>query len=207
MATVSVINMEGTKVGELELADAVFAAPVKEHLLWEVVVSQRAGWRSGTACTKTRAEVWRTGAKLYKQKGTGRARHGSRRAPIFVGGGQVHAPKPRDYAQRTPKKVRRGALISALSLRQQESKLLVIDNFKLGEIKTKRMVEVLNRLGAVNGLIVDRADNLELIKSVRNLPRSKYLAPEGLNVYDVLNHDVLLLTADVAQQLGERLAP
>lgn len=206
MATVSVINMEGATVGELELADAVFGAPIKEHLLWEVVVSQRAGWRRGTACTKTRAEVWRTGAKLYKQKGTGRARHGSRRAPIFVGGGQVHAPRPRDYTQRTPKKVRRGALISALSLRQKEAKLLVLDNFKLNEIKTKQMVAVLARLGAVNGLVVDRAENIELIKSMRNLPRSKYLAPEGLNVYDVLNHDVLLLTAEVAQQLGERLA-
>ncbi|MBK6846821.1 MAG: 50S ribosomal protein L4 [Proteobacteria bacterium] len=206
MATVSIINMEGTTVGEFELADAVFGAPVKEHLLWEVVVAQRASWRRGTACTKTRAEVHRTGAKLYKQKGTGRARHGSRRAPIFVGGGQVHAPKPRDYTQRTPKKVRRAALVSALSLRQKEAKLLVLDHFKLNEIKTKRMVEVLARLGAVNGLVVDRADNLELIKSMRNLPRSKYLAPEGLNVYDVLNHDVLLLTREVAQQLGERLA-
>lgn len=206
MATVDVINMEGSTVGKLELSDAVFGAPVKEHLLWEVVVAQLAARRRGTACTKTRAEVKGSTHKLYRQKGTGRARAGSIRSPVFVGGGRAHGPKPRSYAQRTPKKVRRGALISAISLRLKESKMLVLDNLELSEIKTKRMAAVLARLGVETGLIVDATSNDRLVKSVRNLAKAKYIAPEGINVYDVLKYKTLLLTREGAKQLEERLS-
>lgn len=206
MATVDVINMQGDKVGQLELSDEVFNAPVKEHLLWEVVVSQLAGRRRGTASTKTRAEVAGAKKKVYRQKGTGNARHGTIRAPIYVGGGRAHGPKPRSYVQRTPKKVRRGALVSALSLRQQQQKLVVFDNLDLAEIKTKRMAELLGKLGIETGLFVDDKGNERLIKSVRNLAKAKYLAPEGVNVYDVLKYKTLLCTREGAKRLEERLS-
>lgn len=206
MATLNVVSMEGASVGTVDLSDQVFNAPVKEHLLWEVVVAQRAARRSGSASTKTRGKVKGTTHKVYRQKGTGRARHGGPRAPIYVGGGIAHGPQPRSYAQRTPKRVRRNALISALSLRNQESKLVVIDSLKLDEIRTKRVVTLLERLGVDSGLIVDTRDNSDLIKSVRNLPNARFLPPEGLNVSDVLRYKTLLLTVDVAKQLEERLA-
>jgi large subunit ribosomal protein L4 len=207
MATLEIKNMAGERVGEIELADAVFAAPVKEHLLHEVVVAQLAARRRGTASTKVRREVKGSTRKVYRQKGTGRARHGSARAPIFVGGGTVFGPRPRSYAQQVPKKVRRGALRSALSLRFGEHKLVVLQDLSLDEIKTKRMVQVLERLGAESSLIVDDRANIQLIKSVRNLPRAKYIAPEGLNVYDILRHETLVMTAPVAKQIEERLLP
>ena len=205
MATIDVISMQGEVVGNLEVADAVFAAPVKEHLLWEVVTAQRAARRAGSASTKTRGEIRGTRAKMYKQKGTGRARHGSSLVPTFVGGGVAMGPKPRSYSQRTPKRVLRGGLISALSLRAQESKLLLVDKFELAEIKTARVASVLRNLEVDSGLIVDSIDNEKLIKSVRNLPKVKYLAPMGLNVMDVLKHDTLLMSVDVVKQVEERL--
>ena len=134
MATLNVINKQGEPVAQIELADSIFAAPVREHLLWEVVVAQRAARRRGTASTKGRSDVKGSTAKMYRQNGTGRARHGASRAPIFVGGGTVFGPKPRSYRKRTPKKVWRGALISALSLRNREARLLVVDDLALGEI-------------------------------------------------------------------------
>lgn len=206
MATVNVINIQGKKVGTAELSDAIFNAPVKEHLLWEVVVSQLAARRRGTASTKTRAEVRGAKKKVYRQKGTGNARHGTIRAPIYVGGGRAHGPKPRSYAQRTPKKVRQGALISALSLRNREEKLVVFDNLDLKTIKTKEVAEMLKKLGVESGLFVDDKGNEVLIKSVRNLAKAKYLAPEGLNVYDVLKYKTLLVTQKGIQHLEERLS-
>jgi large subunit ribosomal protein L4 len=202
-----VLNLSGEAVGMLELADEVFSTQVKEHLLHEVVVGQLAARRRGTASTKGRSEVKGSTRKLYRQKGTGRARHGTIRAPIYVGGGVVFGPKPRRYDKHVPKKVRRSALRSALSLRAGEERLLVLQDLQLGEIKTKRVAQLLEKLGVASGLIVDDKGNLELIKSVRNLPRSKYLAPEGLNVYDILRYDTLLLTAPVAKQIEERLMP
>lgn len=207
MATLEVLNQSGEKVGEIDLADAVFNAPVKEHLLHEVVVAQLAARRRGTACTKTRSEVKGSTHKIYRQKGTGRARHGSIRAPIFVGGGTVFGPKPRSYEKKVGKKVRRTALRSALSLRNGEKKLLVLEDLSLGEIKTKRMVKIIESLGAQRPLVVDDKGNIELIKSMRNLPRAKYVAPEGLNVYDILRYDTLVVTAPVAKQIEERLLP
>lgn len=205
MATFKVINLSGEPVGEIELADAVFGAPVKQHLLWEVVRAQRAAKRSGTACTKGRSEVRGGGKKPYKQKGTGRARQGSSRSPNHVGGGTVFGPKPRSYYIPVPKKVRRGALRSVLSLRGREEKLLIVDAFKLPEIKTKSLVQVLAKLGAEKALIVEHQDNVNLVLSARNLPRCKVLPPEGLNVYDVLKHEQLILTTETARDVERRL--
>jgi large subunit ribosomal protein L4 len=200
-------NLDGKKVGEVELADAVFGVEVKEHLLWEVVKAQRAKQRAGTHSTLRRDEVRGGGKKPYKQKGTGRARQGSSRSPQFVGGGRVFTPKPRDYEYAVPKKVRAGALRSALSLRAKESKIVVVDAFKLEAIKTKRVVEVMKNLGLGSVLVVDGKDNVNLVKSMRNVPKTKCIAPEGVNVYDVLNHESLVLTAATAKALETRLMP
>ena len=205
MPAVDIVNQQGEKVGQMDLADAIFGAPVKDYLLWEVVKAQRASWRKGTASTKGRSEVKGSTHKLYRQKGTGRARQGSVRSPVHVGGGTVFGPKPRKYDKKVPKKVRRGALISALSLRAAESRLVVVDDLSLGEIKTKRMARVLDALGVESGLIVESRENDELIKSVRNLARSKYIAPEGLNVYDLLKYPALVVSASAVKQIEERL--
>ncbi|MCC6749849.1 MAG: 50S ribosomal protein L4 [Deltaproteobacteria bacterium] len=206
MPSLDVLNLEGQRVGQISLSDDIFGAPVREHLLWEAVKAQLAARRSGTASTKVRSEVRGSTRKIYKQKGTGRARHGSIRAPIFVGGGVALGPKPRSYAYTLPKKVRRGALISALSLRAAEKRLVVMEDLRLGETKTKRMAGVLAKLGVTSGLIIDDKGNVELIRSVRNLAKAKYLAPEGLNVYDLLRYETLVVTAPVAKQIEERLS-
>ena len=207
MATLDVVNLEGEKVDQIEVADGVFATEVKEHLLWEVVVSQRAARRAGNASTKRRGEVRGSTAKLFRQKGTGRARAGSARAPIMVGGGSAFGPKPRSYKKRTPKKVRQGALRSALSLRLKEQHLVVVQDFALEQIKTKRVAGILDKLGASRSLVVDRRDNESLVKSIGNLATAKCIAPEGLNVYDVLRYDTLVITAGVVKQIEERLLP
>jgi large subunit ribosomal protein L4 len=169
--------------------------------------AQLATRRRGTASTKSRCEVRGSTRKIYRQKGTGRARHGGIRAATFVGGGRAHGPKPRSYAYRPPKKVRRAALRCALSLRAGEQKLVVLQDLNLSEIKTKKVAQLLERFGASRCLLIDDKANLQLIKSTRNLPRSKYLAPEGLNVYDILLHDTLVITAPVAKQIEGRLLP
>jgi large subunit ribosomal protein L4 len=204
MAKIEVKNLEGAKVGDIDLDDSVFGVEVNEHLLWEVVKAQRAKRRAGTASTLRRNEVRGGGKKPWKQKGTGRARQGSSRAPQWVGGGKVFTPKPRDYEYSVPKKVMAGALRSALSLRAKESKLVVLDGFKMDAIKTKRVAEVLKKLGANKALIVD-AKNETLAKSARNLPKAKVLASEGLNVYDVLDHDTLVLTKATVELVTSRL--
>ncbi|MCA9671281.1 MAG: 50S ribosomal protein L4 [Myxococcales bacterium] len=207
MASVDVVNMQGEKVGSIELSDELFAAPVKEHLLWEVVVAQRAARRRGTAHTKGRSDVQGSTRKIYRQKGTGRARHGSIRAPIFVGGGTVFGPRnTRNFEKKVLKKVRRGALISALSLRARDGNLVVLEDLALGEIKTKRAIAVLGNVGVQSGLIVDDSGNTDLQKSVRNLATSKYVAPEGLNVYDLLRYPKLVLTRASVKAIEERLS-
>jgi large subunit ribosomal protein L4 len=202
---IDVINIEGKKVGEMELADAVFGARVKEHLLWEVVKAQQAAKRAGTHATKTREFVRGGGRKPYKQKGTGNARQGSTRAPQFVGGGRVFGPHPRDYSYTVPKKVRRAALASALSLRAKENKLVVIDQLAFDVPKTKRLAGVLKTLGLASALLVDGKQNTNLGKSGRNLARSKCLPPEGLNVYDILNHVGLVITRDAIKAIEARI--
>jgi large subunit ribosomal protein L4 len=202
---IDIVNIEGKKVGQASLADEVFGAKVKEYLLWEVVKAQQAAKRAGTHDTKTRAEVRGGGKKPYKQKGTGNARQGSTRAPNHVGGGKVFGPHPRSYAYTVPKKVRRAALVSALSLRAKENKLVIVDALAFDAPKTKRLAGILKVLGAESAIVVDGKTNGNLSKSVRNLPKAKYLAPEGLNVYDILNHPTLVIAAGAVKDIEARV--
>ena len=204
---IDIVNTEGKKVGSADLADAVFGAKVKDYLLWELVKAQQAARRAGTHATKTRAHVRGGGKKPYKQKGTGNARQGSSRAPNHVGGGKVFGPHPRDYSYTVPKKVKRAALASALSLRAQEKKLVVVDKLSFTEPKTKQMAGILKTLGLGKALVVDEKSNANLFKSVRNLAKAKVLAPEGLNVFDILNHSDLVIAAGAIKQIEKRVLP
>ncbi len=202
---VKVYDLSRKSVGELELSDEVFGAEVNEGLLYDVLKAQLASRRAGTAATKGRAAVAGAKRKLYRQKGTGRARHGTIRAPNFVGGGQSHGPTPRDYGYRPPRKMRKGAMCSALSLRAKEGRLVVVDGFELEEIKTKALANVLGTLEVgSSALIVDKGDNERLRLSARNLPKHQFLPPEGVNLYDVLRHDHLVLTKDAVTALEAR---
>ena len=205
MAKIDVFNLEREKVGELTVADEVFAAEVKEHLVHEVVAAQLASRRAGTRAGKERAAVSGSRRKLYRQKGTGRARHGSIQAPTYVGGGRAHPPKPQDWAYRPPRGVRIGALKSALSLLFKEGRLTVVDKIELAEIKTKKLVSVLATLQAPKKtLIVDDKTNENLRLSIRNVASSQYLPPEGVNVYDLLRHDHLVMSQEAAKALEAR---
>jgi large subunit ribosomal protein L4 len=201
-------DISGKTVGSIELDDAIFAEDMNEHLLWEVVKWQRAKARAGTHKVKTRGEVSGSNIKPYKQKGTGNARRGDKRSPVMVGGGQTHGPAPRDYEYEMPRKARKKALRSALSLRCSEKKLIVVDKLAL-DGKTKSLAKTLATLSGKGGkaLIVDGADNAKLVQGARNLTAAKWLAPEGLNVYDVLNHDTLILTKDVVAKVQDALRP
>lgn len=190
---VDVVNIDLKKVGSLELPDAIFAVTVNEALLWEQVKAQRASRRRGTHDTKTRGEVSGGGAKPYKQKGTGRARQGSSRAPNHVGGGCVFGPHPRDYSYRLPRSGRRSALRSALSVRAQAAQVVVLDEFIVDLPKTQKVLDFLGRLGTTSALLVD-AQNDALLRSTRNLPTAKYIEATALNVYDILDYDRLVLT-------------
>ena len=205
MPKVKVYNLSGKGVGEIDLSDAVFDATVNESVLYDVLRAQLASKRKGAASAQTRAEVTATKRKMYKQKGTGNARHGSRRAPIFVGGGTVHGPKPRDFGYRPPRKMRLGALKGALSLKLREGQLRIVENFELDEIKTKKLVEVLGKL-EINGgaLIVDGKDNDKLRMSARNLQNHSVLPPEGVNLYDLLRHEHVVLTKGAVEALEAR---
>jgi large subunit ribosomal protein L4 len=177
----------------------IFAEKVNTDVIHQAVVMYQANERQGTLDTKIRSEVSGGNKKPFRQKGTGRARQGSTRAPNHVGGGGVFTPKPRDYDYDVPKKVRKGALRSALSLRLKEQKLLVLESFPLETAKTKRLVEVLGVLGAGPALIIDDKENVNLQRSARNLPKTKFLPPEGLNVYDLLRYPTLVMTAPSAK--------
>src|SRR5277367_1908366 len=181
MATIDVYNMKREKVGSVELADEVFGTEVREHLFYEVVKAQLASKRQGTASAKNRSAVSGSSKKIYKQKGTGRARHGSIRAPVFVGGGQAHPPRPRDWSYEPPRRVRALALTSALSKFGKEGRLVVVDSFELGEFKTKKLVETLQALKAhTKSLVVDTHDNEKLRLSIRNCKDHQFLPPEGV---------------------------
>ena len=190
----------------MDLDDAVFGAEVKQHLLWEAVRWQQAKRRVGTAKAKERGEVRGGGHKPYRQKGTGRARQGTVRAPQFAGGGVVFGPRPRRYGDNLPKKVRRGALRSAISLRAQEQRLLIVEDLQLESHKTRGLQQVLGSLGVQRPLLVD-GDNDRLSLSSRNLKGVKYLHQQGLNVYDILKYDTLVLTRESALQVQGRLKP
>jgi len=206
MAKLDVYNLKREKVGELELADEVFSTEVKEYLLHEVVQAQLASRRAGTKAGKERAAVSASKKKIYKQKGTGQARHGAVSAPTFVGGGRAHPPKPQDFSYRPPRKVRLGAMRSALSYLFKEGRITVVENMDLGEIKTKRLEGVLSVLKA-NGktLVVDGKDNANLRLSIRNMEDNQFLPPEGVNVYDLLCHEHLVLSRQAAKALEARL--
>jgi large subunit ribosomal protein L4 len=205
MAVTEVFNTDNKKVGEIELNDALFGLEVKQHVLHDVVKMQLANRRAGTASTKTRSEVRGGGAKPWRQKGTGRARAGTRNSPIWRGGGTTFGPKPRDYSYKLPKKVRKLGLRMALSTRFSEDNMVVLDAFSLEDIKTKKFLEVMKKLEIDNGLIVvpERNENLE--KSSRNVHGFKVIPTEGLNVYDVLLHHRLVLLQPCLDQLEKRL--
>src|ERR1700691_3207135 len=205
MATFDVSNMKREKVGSIDLADEVFGTEVREHLFYEVVKAQLASKRQGTQSAKNRSAVSGSTKKIYKQKGTGQARHGSIRAPVFVGGGQAHPPRPRDWSYEPPRRVRALALTSALSKFGKEGRLLVVDRFELGEVKTKKLVEALGTLKAEHKtLVVDSNDNENLRLSIRNCKEHQFLPPEGLNVYDLLRHHTLILSKEAAKALETR---
>ena len=201
---IEVKNTSGKSVGSIDLDEAVFGKDnIHEHLLWEAVKWQLAKRRAGTASTKRFGEVRGSGKKIWKQKGTGQARHGARKANIFVGGGSVKGPKPRDYGYALPRQVKKAALRAALSLRASENKLVVLDQFGT-DGKTKSVATALAKLGASNkALIVDAKTNANLVRGARNLATSQWLAPEGINVYDIMRHDTLILTQDAVKAITE----
>jgi len=202
---VKVYNLKNEEVGSVDLSDEVFGAEVKEALFYEVVKAQLASRRQGTKATKERSGVRGSSKKLYKQKGTGRARQGTVRAPHHAGGGMAHALEPKDWSYRPPRKVRIAALKSALSYFAKEQRLIVVDKFDLAEIKTKAIVGALATLKAdKKALVVDDGSNEKLVKSIRNVAAHRFLPPEGVNVYDLLRHDHLVLTKDAAKKLEER---
>ena len=203
MANVSVYNMEGKEVGTLELNDAVFGVEVNEHLVHLAVVAQLANKRQGTQKAKTRSEVSGGGRKPWRQKGTGHARQGSTRAPQWTGGGVVFAPTPRDYTIRLNKKEKRLALKSALTSRVQENKLIVLDELKFDEVKTKAMQNVLNNLNVSKAMVVLADNDANVVLSARNIPDVVTALPNTINVYDVLKYNTVILTKASAAAIEE----
>lgn len=207
MPKVAVYNTQGEQVGEIELKDEIFGVPVNQAVLHEVMVMYQANQRRGTHDTKTRGEVSGGGRKPWRQKGTGRARHGSIRSPIWRHGGIVFGPHPRDYSYEVPKKVRRLALKSALSARVQEGKLLVLDKLEMDAPRTKEMVRILNNLKVNDKALVVTGDrNVNVAKSARNLPGVNSVEASLLNAYDVLRHGTLVMTRDAVARVEEVLA-
>ena len=193
MAKVDIYNLQKEKVAETEIADSVFNAEIKEHLVRDVVVWQLAKRRQGAAAVKNRAKVKGGSAKPWRQKGTGRARAGTSRSPIWRGGGTTFGPQPRDYGYRLPKQVRRQALISVLSQKFQEGKLFILQDFSLDTVKTKKVAELFKTFGVDSAILVAE-DNRELTLSARNLPGALAINQNGVNVYDLLKYDYLMLS-------------
>ncbi len=206
MPTVDVRNMQGAVVGQIELADAVFGIDVNEHVMHAAVVRHLAAQRRGTHDVKTRSEVRGGGRKPWRQKGTGRARQGSRRSPQWVGGGTVFGPTPRSYKLAMPRKVRRLAIKSALAAKLQSEQLLVLDQLQVDAPKTKAVVAMLSALNANNALVVTAEMNENVALSSRNIPGVLAMDVNSLNVYDILNHKALILTRDAVAKVEEVLA-
>jgi large subunit ribosomal protein L4 len=206
MSTVKVVNTKNESVGEIELSDELFNRKVKEYILHDVVRMQRAARRAGNASTKTRVEVRGGGAKPWRQKGTGRARAGTRNSPIWRGGGVAFGPKPRDYSFKLNRKVKKQAIAMAMSARLQEGNLIILDDFTMDRIKTKDFVGIMDVLDADNALIIADNGNDQLDKSSRNVNGYKVLPVDGLNVYDILLHKKLILVQPVIESLEKRLA-
>ena len=205
MPVIDVQNVKGKQISQVELADDVFSVPVKSSVLHEVVTMQLANRRSGTAAVKHRSDVRGSGKKLFRQKGTGRARRGDVKSPLLRGGGVVFGPDGRSYTKKVTKKVRKLALKMALSSKLVENELMVLDQFKLDQIKTKEFVSVLNRLKLHNALIVTEAQNENLELSSRNVPDVKVLRSDGLNVYDILKYRTLVLLEPAVKNIEGRL--
>jgi large subunit ribosomal protein L4 len=208
MPTVKVRNLKNEEVGDLDLADAIFGAELNEALIHAAVRNFMANARAGTVGTKTRGDVSGSGRKLWRQKGTGRARIASIRSPLWKGGGNTHGPQARDWSYNLPKKMRRGALRSALSERLREGNLVVVDEFTLDQPKTKEFVKTLGALELEGRtLIVDSLDNDNLILAARNIKRAKVVNSYGLNIYDLLYHEKLVLSRTAAEELAQLLDP
>jgi large subunit ribosomal protein L4 len=205
MPVIDVQNVKGKQISQVELAEDIFSVPVKSSVLHEVVTMQLANRRSGTAAVKHRSDVKGSGRKLFRQKGTGRARRGDVKSPLLRGGGVVFGPDGRKYTQKVTKKVRRLALKMALSSKVLENELMVLDQFELDQIKTKEFVSVLNTLKLNNALIVTENANEHLERSSRNVPDVKVLRSEGLNVYDILKYRTLVLLEPAVKNIEGRL--
>ena len=205
MCSADIYNTNKEKVSQVVLDEKVFGCEVKPHLLYEAVKMQLANRRAGTASTKNRAQVRGGGKKPWRQKGTGRARAGSIRSPIWKGGGVTFGPLPRNYSYRLNKKVKKLALRTALSIKLKEDNLLILDNFNLPEIKTKGFITTLSRLNIKDAFIIDD-NNLHLEKSARNVPFVKVLRTEGLNVYDILKYDKLIITQSCLEKITRTLS-
>ena len=203
MANVSVYNMEGKEVGKLDLNDAVFGVEVNEHLVHMAVLQQLANNRQGTQKAKTRSEVRGGGRKPWRQKGTGHARQGSTRAPQWTGGGMVFAPVPRDYSFKINKKEKRAALKSVLTAAVQENKLIVVDELKLDEIKTKKFAEVMKNLKVDKALVVINENDEKIVMSAKNIPSIKVSQIETINVYDILKYSNVVLTKAAVATIEE----
>jgi len=207
MATADLLDIKGDKIGEVEINDEIFNVEVKTYLIHDVVKMQLAGRRRGTASTKTRKDVKGSGRKLYKQKGTGRARQGNIRAPIQVGGGVVFGPHQRDYSYSVPKKVRKSALRSALTVRYTGSEMKILDKIAMDNFSTKTFKGIVNTLKLTKPLfIIDKKDEV-IEKSARNIPFVKILRTDGLNVYDVIKYEQLIFTLDALRRIEEVLVP
>ncbi len=203
MAKVSVYNMDGKEVGDIELNDAVFGVEVNEHLVHMAVVQQLANNRQGTQKAKTRSEVRGGGRKPWRQKGTGHARQGSIRAPQWTGGGVVFAPVPRDYSFKMNKKEKRLALKSALSSKVTDNNIIVVDELKMDEIKTKNFAKVMDNLKVEKALVVLGDDSKNVVASAKNIPTVKTASTETINVYDILKYNTLVLTKDAVDKIQE----
>jgi len=213
MPTVKVRNLKNKEVGEVSLSDAVFGVELNESLIHAAVMNYRANGRQGTSATKTRGNVSGSGRKLWKQKGTGRARIASLRSPLWKGGGNVHGPQPRDWSYQMPKKMRRGALRSALSERLREGNLIVVDEIGFAAPKTKDFLAALASLGLIENakraktLIVDSLDNANLVLSSRNVQKTKVTNSFGLNIYDIIYHEKLVISKAAAEEIVALLDP
>ena len=203
MASVAVYNIEGKEVDKLELNDSVFGVEINEHLVHMAVVGQLANNRQGTQSAKTRSEVSGGGRKPWRQKGTGHARQGSTRSPQWTGGGVVFAPKPRDYSVKMNKKEKQLAMKSVLTAKVQDEKLVVVDELKMDEIKTKKFVEIMNNLKAAKALVVTKDVENNVVLSAKNVADAKTMVVNEINVYDILKYDTLVLTKDAVAAIEE----
>jgi large subunit ribosomal protein L4 len=207
MAVIDVYNLQKEKTSQIELKEEIFGVPIKKHVLHQVVVGQLHKRRSGSASVKGRSDVKSSGTKLWRQKGTGRARVGAASSPTRRGGGVAFGPSIRSYAQGIPKKVRKGALRMALTDKFQNDRLMVVLDFNLPEIKTRHFVEVMNDFGVKKALIITEDKNENLEKSSKNVAWVKVMRYQGLNVYDILNHDHLFLVQSAIPKIEEALIP